>query len=41
MLLHQAYEFGKDSLESYAAEGGFLDARFTTNRITVDLVKMF
>ena len=37
VLLHPTYEFGKDSLESYAAQGGYLDARFVTNRIVVDL----
>lgn len=37
VLLHTAYEAGKASFETYAAEGGYLDAAFTTNRIDVDL----
>ena len=37
VLLHPSYELGKAALQSYAAEGGYLDARFATNRITVDL----
>ena len=37
VLLQPAYEAAKDSFEAVAAEGGFLDARFTTSRIEVDL----
>ena len=37
VLLHQAYEQGKLSLETYAAEGGYLDAAFDESRIEVDL----
>jgi len=33
VLLHQAYEQGKLSLETYAAEGGYLDADFQESRI--------
>lgn len=39
VLLHPAYERGKAAFESYAAEGGYLDARFITSRITVDLAR--
>jgi translocation and assembly module TamA len=39
VLLHPEYERGKQTFESYAAEGGYLDARFTTSRITVDLAR--
>ena len=39
VLLHPEYERGKVALESYAAEGGYLDARYTTSRITVDLAR--
>ena len=37
VLLHQAYEGGKASLEGHSAEAGYLDARFVENRIDVDL----
>lgn len=36
-LFHPAYEAGKAALESYAAESGYLDARFDTARVTVDV----
>jgi len=39
VLLHQAYEQGKLSLETYAAEGGYLDADFQESRIEVDLAR--
>jgi translocation and assembly module TamA len=39
VLLHQAYEQGKASLELYAAEGGYLDATFEESRIEVDLAR--
>jgi translocation and assembly module TamA len=39
VLLHQAYEQGKLSLETYAAEGGYLDADFNESRIEVDLAR--
>lgn len=39
VLLHQAYERGKAAFERYAAEGGYLDARFTASRVTVDLAR--
>ena len=39
VLLHPEYERGKMAFESYAAEGGYLDGRFTTSRITVDLAR--
>ena len=39
VLLHQAYEQGKLSLETYAAEGGYLDADFSESRIEVDLAR--
>ena len=39
VLLHQAYEQGKLSLETYAAEGGYLDADFVESRIEVDLAR--
>ena len=37
VLLQPAYEALKTSFQSAAAEGGFLDARFVTSRIDVDL----
>jgi hypothetical protein len=39
VLLHQAYEQGKLSLETYSAEGGYLDAQFDESRIEVDLAR--
>ncbi|HEU5311975.1 MAG TPA: POTRA domain-containing protein, partial [Candidatus Eisenbacteria bacterium] len=39
VLVHQAYEQGKLSLETYAAEGGYLDADFDESRIEVDLAR--
>jgi len=37
VLLHPTYELAKASFETAAAEGGYLDARFATSRIDVDL----
>jgi translocation and assembly module TamA len=37
VLIHPSYERGKADLEGYAAEGGYLDARFVQSRIHVDL----
>lgn len=36
-LFHPDYEAGKESLNKYAAENGYLDAAFDTNEIRVDL----
>jgi len=37
VLLHPSYDLAKASFETAAAEGGYLDARFLTSRIDVDL----
>jgi translocation and assembly module TamA len=39
VLLHSEYERGKEAFKLVAAEGGYLDARFTASRITVDLAR--